>query len=239
MLARRLVGPDFLRPGLPVTPCSQSGCAGSARRAASRGGGPALSVPGRGGGADRGAGGRMLRKRRMARARLSHDAWLLFFFFFFLYFFFPLRLASQLAAGNLVPPRPALAIGCPQSAVRSPRRAPSAPAAICAHRSAHAPGSAARPGRGGCAPARAPGVGNRPSAPPPATRGMPLVKLEAPVGCRGAAMEPRTPSPDGCGCGGKRRGFGVKRLLCTGWLYGEHDIYVYINHISLQRKAHP
>lgn len=30
----------------------------------------------------------MLRKRRMARARLSHDAWLLFFFSFFSVFFF-------------------------------------------------------------------------------------------------------------------------------------------------------
>lgn len=32
----------------------------------------------------------MLRKRRMTRARLSHDAWLLFSFFFFPFFFFSL-----------------------------------------------------------------------------------------------------------------------------------------------------
>ena len=63
----------------------------------------------------------MLRKRRMARARLSHDAWLIFFFssfFFFFYFLFfftsssradwlreiwcHLGLPSPLAARNLL-----------------------------------------------------------------------------------------------------------------------------------------
>lgn len=134
-------------------------------------------------------------------------ACLFFLFFFFLssVFFFPLPLASRLAAGNLVPPRPALTIGCPQSAVRSSRRAP------CAPGSAPAVGSAARPARGVL----------------PALRMSPFAAAGAAPdeggGARGV-MEPQPLPQLAAECGGARRDFSVKHLLRTGDLYGEHYI---------------